>query len=150
MGQCTLSKFAADTKLGGAADIPAGHAATQRDLNRLEKWANSIFMKCKVLHLGRNNPVHHCVLGTPELESSLAEKDLGDLVDTELNMSQKCALAAKQANGIQYSSRSREVIFSLSSALGRPHLQYWVQFWPPQYKRDMDILKRVQQRPQRR
>ncbi|KAK4816519.1 hypothetical protein QYF61_017619 [Mycteria americana] len=108
--------------------------------------------KCKVLHLGRNNPRHHYMLGITQLESSLAEKDPGVLVDTKLPMSQRFALATKKANGILYcirqsiASRSREVILSLSSALVRPHLQWWVQFWPPQYKRDMDVLERVQQR----
>ncbi|PKU47288.1 rna-directed dna polymerase from mobile element jockey-like [Limosa lapponica baueri] len=103
--ECTLSKFADDTKLGGGAHMPEGCAGIQRDLDRLEKCADRNLMqfkkgKCKVLHLGRNNPRHQYMLGAAQLESSFAEKSLGVLVDTKLNMSQHCALAAKKANGI--------------------------------------------------
>ncbi|KAK4807024.1 hypothetical protein QYF61_000353 [Mycteria americana] len=75
-------EFADDTKLGGVADTPEGCAAIQRDLDRLEKWAGRSLVrfskgKCKVLHLGRNNPMHQYMLEADQLESSLAEKDLG-------------------------------------------------------------------------
>ncbi|GAB0182370.1 mitochondrial enolase superfamily member 1 [Grus japonensis] len=158
--KCTLMKFADDTKLSGEVDTLEGRATLQEDLDRLEEWANKNLMKfnkdkCKVLHVGKHNPAVQHRLGSTWLESSSVERDLGVLVDDKLNMSEQRAPVARKANrrlgcinkGI--TSRDKEVIISLYSALVRPHLEYSVPFWSSLYKKDVDRLERVQRRATR-
>jgi len=155
--ECTISKFADDTKLEGSVDTLEGQEALQRALHRLEHWEKINRMKfnknkCQILHLGWSNSRSKHKLGEEWLESSPAERDLGVLVGSSLHRSQPRALGAQRANPtlgcikLRTISRSEEGIVLLCSALVRPHLEHCVQFWAPQFEKDVKALECVQRR----
>ena len=73
---------------------------------------------------------------------------MGVLMYRKLDMSQQCALPAQKANDILgcinrgMAIREREVIILLCSALVRPHLEYRVEAWGHQHRRDMELLEK--------
>jgi len=77
--ECTLSKFADDTKLGEVADTSEGCAAIQRNLDKLESWVQRNPMKlnkgkCRVLHLGGTTPCIRQAWGGPVGEQLCGEE----------------------------------------------------------------------------
>ena len=52
-----------------------------------------------------------------------------------------CILGCIKGNMV---NRSREMILPLYSALVRDHLEYCIQTWSPQYRRDMNLLDHAQ------
>ena len=97
--ECTLRKFAGNTKLAGSVDLPGSRKALQNKLDSLDHWSHANLMKfnkakCKVLHLGWGNLKQKRRLGREWLKSSPEKKALGLSVDERLNMSWQCSLTA--------------------------------------------------------
>jgi len=124
--ECTLSKFADDTKLSGMVDTPERWDVIQRDLDKLERWACVNLYEIPQGQVqgsahGLGNTLYQYRLGDEGVESRPAEKDLGVLMDEKLDNSHPCVLAAQKANCIlgcirrSTASRSREVILPLCS-----------------------------------
>ena len=156
----TLSKFADDTKLGGVVDTPEGCAAVQRDLHRLESWAERNLMrfnkgKCRVLHLGRNNARHQYRLGVDLLESSCAERGLGVLVGQQVNHEPALCPGCQEGqwhSGVHQEECGQQDEGGSPSPLHCPSEASsgdCVQFWAPHFKKDEELLERVQRRATR-
>jgi len=77
--ECTLSKFANDTKLWGAVSTCEGRDDIQRGLDRFKQWAQVNLrrfneVKCEILHLGCCNPSYQHKHGDVRTEHSRAKK----------------------------------------------------------------------------
>lgn len=152
-----LSKFADDTKVYNVVSDIAQYNQIQEDLNKVLAWSESWLMsfnvsKCKVMHLGRQNPRLPYTLNGTGLSITHEERDLGVLIQDDLKVNLQCSEAVKKANkilGCIYRSidvKSSDVILRLYKSLVRPHLEYCIQAWRPHLQKDIDKLEGVQHR----
>ena len=108
--------------------------------------------ECKVMHIGEKNPNFKYHLQGHELSEVKQEKDLGVIISNTLKMSDQCSAASKKANMMlrlitrKFDYKSPELMKRLYLAFVRPHLEYAVQFWSPNYIKDQVMLERIQRR----
>ena len=82
-----------------------------------------------------------------EVSEVKQEKDLGVIISNTLKMSDQCTAASKKANMMlglisrNFDYKSPEVMKRLYTAFVRPHLEYAVQFWSPNYIKDQQQLE---------
>lgn len=85
--------------------------------------------------------------GNGQMESSPVDMGLEWLVGEKLNVSWPCALSAQGANSNlgcrkqSVTSRSKEEVVPVSSALMRPHLGYCIPLWGPRQEGDRQLLE---------
>ena len=152
-----LLKFADDTKIGNGVRTLEQRENLQNCLNKLTEWATTWCMtfnieKCKVVHVGRNNPMHTYSMYGTNLADTEKERDIGVIVSNTLKPTAQCAEAARRAGAVltqiskAFLYRDRRVFLQLYLQFVRCHLEFAVSAWSPWTNNDMDILERIQKR----
>jgi len=152
-----ILKFADDTKIYNRVDSVEGIERMRADLRNLVVWSKEWQMlfnaeKCKVMHLGYNNPKVNYVMDTTQLQVVSEERDLGIIVSDDLKWEKQCTAAVKQANKIlgmikrNFVDRSKETILALYKSLVRPYLEYCISVWNPYLVKDIKLVEGVQRR----
>ena len=156
-GGVMVSKFADDTKVARTVATEEGRAELQEALSKLELWAarwgmEFNILKCKVMHFGRNNPMHEYMMNGRLLEKTEEERDLGVVTMASTKPAAQCAKAARTAQAVlgqiarAFHYRDKEIFLGLYRQYIRPHLEFSVQAWAPWCQRDKDLLENVQRR----
>ena len=104
------------------------------------------------MHIGRNNPRNDYKIGDVILEKVSEERDLGVYLSDDLKPSLQCVEAAKKASFALGIIKRTFSTFEISSfallyrTYVRCHMKYCVQAWNPYYRKDIDILEKIQRR----
>ena len=110
--------------------------------------------KCKVIHVGRRTDCYEYYMGGKKLEEETLEKDLGVWISADMKCSQQCRYAVNKANKVlgmikrTITFKDLKIMLNLYEykTLVRPHVEYCVSAWNPYYKKDKELLEKVQRR----
>lgn len=136
---------------------PNGNEILQKDLDEIQEWAKTWKMefnvsKCKVMHLGFNNPKNVYSMDGTTLTESQVEKDLGVFIDCRLEFDKHIKSIVGKANRmlgmikIAFTCMNKTMFLHLYKGLVRPLLEYCVQAWSPYKKKHIDLIEGVQKR----
>ena len=128
------------------------------DLDSLQSWSDTWQLKfnadkCKVMHIGHSFQTKYYMgedSARKELESMHQERDLGVIVTSDLKSSSQCLKSAATARKVI--AMVRRTLRNLDIAdfrliyktYIRPHMEFCIQAWSPNFVKDIDVLERVQ------
>ena len=129
----------------------------QGDLDALQKWSNVWKLefnasKCKVIHIGKKNPIASYNINDEELSSVKEEKDLGCIMRADLKQSSNIKHHISKANKLlgmirrTFTYLPKESFLLLYKTYVRPRLEYCQQAFYPYLKKDYNEIEKVQRR----
>ena len=155
-----IEMFADDAKIFKAMLTKQDRCDLQGDLDNLQNWAITWKMKfnadkCKVLHLGSQNPRYEYTMCDICLEAVREENDLGVIVDEKLKFDTHTVTQANKVNRVlglirrTFDNLDEEMLVLLYKSLVRPHLEYCHAVVYPQYVKQEKMLEAVKRRATR-
>ena len=164
-----ISMYADDTKIYSPLASDENALELVEDLAYVQEWARKMQMrfhpsKCKVMHLGQNNPKYDYYMQDKytestcqqhTLEKTLLEKDLGVFVDSELDFSWHVIEKVNKANKLlgylrhSFKHLNKQSLSMLYKSIIRPHLEFASCIWAPKHQYNIQRLEKVQQRATR-
>ena len=157
----TTKIFADDTKAYTSIKSEEDHSNLQYTIDKMYEWTENWQLKfnetkCKILHLGENNPKRAYFIGKDnnrvELEETVLEKDLGVNIDPTLSFDKHIEKLCKKASSKSaqilenFTYRSKKVLVPLFKTLVRPVLEYANNAWNSSLRQNIDDLEAVQRR----
>ena len=107
-------------------------------------------LKCKIMHVGHNNPEYEYTMGGQRLAVVEEEKDVGVLVHKSLKPSRHCKKGADTANAVlrqlarNFHYRDRHIFKKLYMQYVRPHVEFASTAWSPWTESDKQYIEKVQ------
>ena len=158
---CTVETkiYADDTKAFTSINDDLDRLRLQETIDKMYEWTETWQLhfnnaKCKILHVGDNNPKHTYYIGVGNsraaIEETTLEKDLGVLVDPHLNFEEHIDHIIKRANSKKaqilnnFTFRSKKILTPLFKSLVRPILEYNNTVWVSSYRKQIDLIESVQ------
>ena len=152
-----LLKFADDTKGFQEIQGPEDRAKLQMALDKLVQWADKWGMqfnvpKCKIMHVGKNNPAYEYTMKDEKMTVVEEEKDIGILIQKNLKPSKQCKKASDIAAAVltqltrNFHYRDKNTFKKLYVQYVRPHLEFAAPAWSPWLQEDKNRLEKVQRK----
>ena len=150
--------YADDTKIFHHIASRDDALALQSDIDSLVEWSNKWLLKfhpdkCHVLTTGKFENIqytHRYRVCDRELEHVFEEKDLGVVMDSNLNFEDHIISKVNKANSIMglirrsFSFLDGNLFKKLYISFVRPHLEYAQAVWSPYLAKHVNLLENVQ------
>jgi ribonuclease P/MRP protein subunit RPP40 len=118
-----------------------------------DKWGMAFnISKCKIMHVGRNNPEYEYTLRGTALSKTDEERDIGVTISKNMKPSTQCEKAAGRAMSVlsqirrNFHYRDRHTFVRLYKQYVRPHLEFAAPAWSPSLADDIEKIEKVQEK----